>query len=207
MRRSHDSACTSASSTKQQKHFPVIQFRPYHVLTETDEVQTMLRISAPFHYSSYAKVAALLTLLTFVPAMAFAQKLPPPSRTVYKCNVADKIVYSDSPCLGAEKLEIEPSRGLSNSSGHEQLGADVRRERQREDFAEAVKPITGLNAKQLDVQGRRLKLSSNAQEECRALDKSTAASELDEKRASKQELPSIQTHLLSLRKRYRELGC
>ena len=139
--------------------------------------------------------------------MAFAQKLLPPSRTVYKCNVAGKIVYSDSPCLGAEKIEIEPTRGLSNSSGHEQLGADVRRERQREDFAEAIKPLTGLNAKQLDVQGRRMKLSSNAQQECRALDKSTAASELDEKRASKQELLSIQAHLLSLRKRYRELGC
>ena len=35
-----------------------------------------------------------------------------PSRSVYKCNGNGIPIYSDAPCLGAERLEIEPTRGV-----------------------------------------------------------------------------------------------
>jgi hypothetical protein len=60
------------------------------------------------------------------------------------------------PCLGAaEKLEVEPTRGVSKLSGSERIGSDVSRERWREGLAEAVRPITGMDAKQFATFGRR----------------------------------------------------
>ena len=44
-------------------------------------------------------------------------KLPPTSRTVYKCQEGAKTVYSDEPCLGAQRINVEPTRGLDKSSG------------------------------------------------------------------------------------------
>src|SRR5665213_1158417 len=74
-----------------------------------------------------------------------AQSLPPTSRTVYKCTDGGRVTYSDAPCLGAKKLEIEPTRGLNQVSGKERVGPDVRQELQHEQLVNAVKPVTGLN--------------------------------------------------------------
>ena len=111
---------------------------------------------------------------------ASAQSLPPTSRTVYKCIVAGKSVYSDAPCLGAQRIDVEPTRGLDASSGRAQVGADVARERQREALADALKPLTGMNAKQMDTFGRRTKLAADAQRECGALDGAVSDAERDE---------------------------
>ena len=64
-----------------------------------------------------------------------AQKLPPPSNTVYKCQAGGQTVYSDSPCLGAEKLEIEPNDGneIDPSAHRTKLMPVVQRECQRLD--------------------------------------------------------------------------
>jgi hypothetical protein len=62
-------------------------------------------------------VTSLMLLATAASAVSFAQTLPTPSRTVFKCNVNGKTTYSDSPCLGAERLEIEPSRGVGKTAG------------------------------------------------------------------------------------------
>jgi hypothetical protein len=70
----------------------------------------------------------LLTSLTLVlsSGIAFAEaKLPAPSRTAFKCEVAGKVVYSDSPCLGAQKIDVEPTRGLNKSTGRKLIGYDV----------------------------------------------------------------------------------
>ena len=81
--------------------------------------------------------------------MAFAQStLPPTSRTVYKCNEKGKTVYSDAPCLGATKVDVEPTRGFNKDTGREIIGTDVRREQHRELMADAFKPLTGLTAEQ-----------------------------------------------------------
>jgi hypothetical protein len=53
--------------------------------------------------------------------VTFAQSLPAPSRTVYKCEVGGKVTYSDSPCLGATRIDVEPTRGVSKLSGSQRV--------------------------------------------------------------------------------------
>ena len=154
-----------------------------------------------------ALFAALLLLASATSTVAFAQKLPPPSRTVFKCEEAGKVVYSDAPCLGAKKVNVEPTRGLNKSTGQERIGQDVRREQQREIMADALRPLTGMDAKQLDRSGRRMKLSTEEQKACRNLDSEIPRIEGREKLASGQEFEGVQRRLLSLRTAYRSAGC
>lgn len=151
-------------------------------------------------------IGAALCLHLSISPLAVAQSLPPPSRTVFKCEFHGRLVYSDSPCLGAKRMEVEPSRGLTTMPGA-RAGADVRREQQREAFAEAVRPLTGLDAKQLEAQGRRNKLPADAQRECRSLDNSVPILELRENDVDPQGRSVLQTQLLRLRQRFRELRC
>jgi len=59
--------------------------------------------------------------LAWLAQTCFAQtvKLPEPTRTVFKCEEAGKVTYSDAPCLGAQKVDVQPTRGLNKSSGTE----------------------------------------------------------------------------------------
>lgn len=136
-----------------------------------------------------------------------AQSLPPPARTVFRCEEGGRVVYSDVPCMGARKIEVEPTRGVSRLSGQERIGQDVRNEHMREAFAEALKPVTGMNPRQLETFGRRLKLTPEDQRECQYLDRWMPPLELEEQRASGQARLDVQTRLFALRKRFRELGC
>ena len=86
-------------------------------------------------------------------------------------------------------------------------GTDVRREREREILAEAVRPITGMDSKQLDTFGRRLKLPPEVKQACAKLDREIPSAEAEEKVATKANLPPIQSKLLVLRSKYRELKC
>jgi len=70
-----------------------------------------------------------------------AQTLHVPSRSIYKCDSNGAMTYSDAPCLGASRLEIEPTRGVGKTAGY-----DVQREQQREMIAESIRPLTGLDA-------------------------------------------------------------
>jgi hypothetical protein len=136
-----------------------------------------------------------------------AQTLHAPSRTLFKCQDQGKITYSDSPCLGAEKMEVEPTRGVNKLSGKTRIGPDVQNEIHREMFAEAVRPLTGLNAKQFEVQARRYQLSGTVQQECRRLDQDLASAEAEEKRTTKNALHEVQARLFLMRQRFRELRC
>ena len=139
---------------------------------------------------------------------AFAGGLPPPSRTVYKCEEAGKVHYSDSPCLGAKKVDVTPTRGLDKSSGRELTGADAQRERQREQFSDAVRPITGMDPQQFQQAGRRMKLSADAQRQCQVLDRTMPGAEDTERRAQgTPDLKAAQLSLYKLRKQHRDLGC
>lgn len=152
----------------------------------------------------------LLISLTIVSFSGFALAqitLPAPSRTVFKCQVAGKVVYSDSPCLGAQKIDVEPTRGLNKSTGRELLGSDVRQEQQRETLATAIQPITGMDAKQFGTFGRRMKLTSEAQKECKQLDVKIPIAEQEEKQSKSEALAQSQATLLVLRKRFREIKC
>ncbi len=150
---------------------------------------------------------AIVPLASYQLASAQPQSLPAASRTVYKCVVNNKIVYTDEPCLGAQVVNVEPTRGLNKSTGRELTGADVAREKGREQFAEAAKPITGLNPQQMEVRKRRIKLPGEAQAECNRLDGSIAQSEADERASSGDAKTDIQRNLFVMRKRSRDLRC
>jgi hypothetical protein len=136
-----------------------------------------------------------------------AQTLHAPSRTLFKCQERGKIIYSDSPCLGAEKLEVEPTRGVNKLSGKERIGPDVQRELHHEQFAEAIRPLTGMDAKQLGIQSRRYHLPGAVQQECQRLDQDLVSTEYEEKHTAKNALQPVQARLFFLRQRYRELRC
>lgn len=153
------------------------------------------------------KSTSLVVLLVGT-TLAAGQGLPPPSRTVYKCEEGGRVHYSDSPCLGAKKLEVEPTRGLNKSSGRELHGQDVRNEHFREGIAEAINPLTGMDAKQVGQFGRRQRLSPEAQTQCRALDRQLPAAEAAEKAAKTDSaLVTAQKQLFDLRAAYRKLRC
>ena len=140
-------------------------------------------------------------------SLAVAQSLPSPARHVFKCDEGGRVVYSDVPCMGAKKVDVEPTRGVSKLSGKERVGEDVRREVFKEQIAEAVRPLSGMNPRQYDAFGRRMKLSPEAQRECRQLDSQLPALEQSERQAVGGDLAEQQRRLFGLRSRYRDLGC
>ena len=148
-----------------------------------------------------------LLAAVLLPVFVSAQSLPPPSRTMYKCQAKGTTTYSESPCPGATRLEIEPSRGVSKLSGKERIGQDVFYERQREAMAEAWRPVTGMDAKELAVYSRRAQLAPAARNECRQLDQSMPEAELEERRVAPAQLREVQQRLFLLRQRSRELRC
>lgn len=155
-------------------------------------------------------IARLIAVACTAGAAAQPQpgSLRQPSRTVYKCEAAGKVTYSDEPCAGAVRVEVEPTRGLNKSSGSERTGADVARERRREGIAEALRPATGMDAKQFDTLARRQRLTPAAQDECRALDRVLPRAEADELRAATKPMKQVaQQQLLELRRRLLDLGC
>jgi hypothetical protein len=139
---------------------------------------------------------------------AMAQNLPPPSRSVYRCEVAGKTVYSDSPCLAGKKVDVEPTRGLNKSSGTERVGSDVRAERTNEAMAEALRPVFNETPEQRATRHRRAKLLSSSQIECARLDRELPAAENYDKAVSTAEdRASAERRLYSLRLRSHELKC
>ena len=149
---------------------------------------------------------AMVTLFLIGHA-AHAQNLPAPSRTVYKCVVNGKTVYADDPCIGAQRINVEPTRGMNKSTGKELTGHDVARERQTEQIAQAFKPLTGLTPKQFEVQRNRVYLPAEAKAECARLDSGIAQSEARERMEPVETRPAAQRDLFVLGKRHRELRC
>lgn len=154
-------------------------------------------------------------LAGFLMAHGHAQPLPPASRTVFKCEVDGKISYSDAPCPGAQRLEVQPTRGLNKSTGTERVGTDVQRERFHEAFAEGIKPVTGMTPEQLTKAGQRAQLTLETQRECSQLDRGLPVAEKEEAALLRQPrsaardtgLKQVQTRLLQQRQRARELRC
>jgi hypothetical protein len=142
-----------------------------------------------------------------VAAFAFAQSLPLPSRTVYRCENTGGVVYSDAACVGAKRVEVQPTRGLDRSSGAERVGADVRSERVNEAMANAMRPIFNESGEQRTKRHRRAKLPSGAQAQCRKLDDDIATLEVQEKLLSSAERAAVQQRLYGLRLQFGDLRC
>ena len=151
---------------------------------------------------------ALALLSIFLPsAVVSAQsQLPAPTRTIYKCQINGKASYSDEPCVGAQRLDIVPTRGMDRLSGSAKTGKDVAREIHSEQFAQALRPLSGMSAAEFATATRRNQLGAAAQRECRQLDTSILSSERAELRTRQAE-PAMQQDLFVLRKRYKTLGC
>jgi hypothetical protein len=146
-------------------------------------------------------------LATSVTPILKAQNLRPPSRTMYKCKVNGTTTYSDTPCLGATRIEVEPTRGVSRLSGTQRIGSDVAREQWEEGLATALRPISGMDAKQYAVFGRRRQLPVSAQQECRQLDQALPVLEDEEKHAAQPALHNVQMRLFQMRRRFSNLHC
>ena len=166
---------------------------------EGDGLWTRFSIAAVWILSFFGTLGAMRTLIAFLVCLLACGFAGAQSRTVYKCAQGGKVAYSDEPCLNATVVDATPTRGLDKSTGVSRKGFDVQREERREAVAEALRPITGMNARQFDTFGRRQKLSVDAQRECSRLDKALPA-------ATSASNPD-QTSLLLMRKRYKDFGC
>lgn len=145
--------------------------------------------------------------LAFASVAVAAQSLPPPSRTIYRCDDGKKVHYSDTPCLGAKKVDVEPTRGLNRSTGRERMGHDVRREMDNEMIADALRPILNETPEQRATRHRRFKLEPAAKSECARLDVELRKLEERERSATKEALEAAQESLLESRTRYLDLRC
>jgi uncharacterized protein DUF4124 len=84
-------------------------------------------------HRDYASGALIAALLIGAASAQTLSPLPPPSSTVFKCEADGRTVYSDSPCLGAEKLEIEPTDSKAPDAHRTKLAPASQRECQRLD--------------------------------------------------------------------------
>lgn len=149
----------------------------------------------------------ILGLLLLAVWTVAAQNLPPPSRTVYKCENGKQVYYTDSPCLGAKKVDVEPTRGLNKSTGGEIVGRDVQRERNNELMADVLRPILNETPEQRATRHKRFKLELPAKIECALLDGQIPRLVEQERSATREKLPVVQQELLSLRTRFHGLRC
>ncbi len=156
----------------------------------------------------YVQILSCLTISSCLTGIVHAQgKLPPTSRTVYKCTTDGKVVYSDEPCLGAEKINAEPTRGLNQFTGNVQRGRDVQNEMNREAFAQAVRPLTGMDANQLAVESRRQQLTPDARRQCQKLDQDIQLGEAKERAVIGDERSQVQQVLFNNRALHKRIGC
>ena len=155
--------------------------------------------------------AMLVLIVATFSICAVAQSAPTASRSAFKCKVDGKIVYSDEPCLGAEKIDFEPSKN-ANVTPRTVRSSDTRRpqpqrEPEKEANAENRHALTDAEPAPAEAVSGRARLSSTSQRECRDLESGIARLEREEKEATKPELPRVQSQLFSKRKRFVDLGC
>lgn len=152
---------------------------------------------------------SFIALMALAPTMALAQSLglPPPSRTVYKCEEGGKVSYSSEPCLGAKKIDIQPTRGMNKMTGTERTGSDVSKEKVRESIAEAIKPVTGMTPEQFAVETRRVNLQPAEKAKCKMLDREMPLVGKDEQVAPAEKKEAFRQRQYELRKMYRDLRC
>jgi len=163
------------------------------------------------HIPRTTSLPAITLLISgaFIHSTGIAQtiKSPANNRIVFKCTVDGTVVYSDNPCLGAQVLNVQPTRGLNKSTGKEVTGRDVMLEKNHEAFVNAVELLTGMDLNQFDEAKRRIYMTGKQKTECVQLDNDIVSAQSHEKVASKDALPGIQSNLVNMRTKYRGSGC
>lgn len=104
-------------------------------------------------------------------------------------------------------MDTTPTQGLDKSSGKSRKGADVINNEQDKAFAEAFRPLTGMDAEQRETLQRRFKLATDAKMECARLDGILAAQQAAVRTAGKPAVAGVEASLLVTRRRFRELRC
>jgi len=150
---------------------------------------------------------ALLILMSPWATSVAQSQLPAPSRTIYKCKIKGTVSYSDEPCLGAQRLDATPSRGVDRLSGQARTGRDVATEIHTEQFGAALRPLHGMTTSQFATAVRRNQLDPAVRRECNALEPNILGLEQAEKHADAVTIKQVQQDLFVLRKRYKELAC
>lgn len=149
----------------------------------------------------------ILTALAATCQLALGQRLPAPSREVYRCELDGQVSYSNTPCLGARRVDVEPTRGLNKSSGKDRTGADVRKERNNEMMADALRPVFGESATQRARRHHRARLDPIARAACERLDASLPPLEHKQNQVAKADLSRADERLLIERQQFQRLGC
>ncbi len=127
--------------------------------------------------------------------------------TVYRCETAGKVAYSDSPCIGATIVDATPTHGLDKMSGQSRKGKDVQQIELNHAFADAVRPVTGRSREEMDVLRRRFKLPRPDQQACERLDGQLPTLELEARKTQGAAKARAEFDLYGARKRYFELKC
>ena len=91
--------------------------------------------------------------------------------------------------------------------GRDGQGRRSRAQRNREQYADALRPLLGMDAAEYERQARRAKLLPAAKTECGRLDVDLARAEAHERTDAKASLPTTQRTLFELRSRFKELRC
>jgi hypothetical protein len=138
---------------------------------------------------------------------AVAGPLPQACRTAFKCERDGKVVYTDAPCKGGQRVETQPTSGLDTSSGKKRVGTDVRAEQLNASTEKALKPIFGETAEQRATRHHRAPLKAKSKARCAELDQAIPREEAAKRQARGDELSAAQRQLFKLRGEYRALGC
>lgn len=143
----------------------------------------------------------LLLVLVCCAAHVYAQK------RVYRCETAGRVSYSDSPCVGAQEIDATPTQGMDKMTGKSRKGQDVQRAERNAAFAEAIQPLTGMNADEYWVHHRRFPLSPSDKLECTRLDNRLPALKQAVHAAAANDLAQAEVDLYKARKRFNDLNC
>lgn len=140
-------------------------------------------------------------------SLAQTVKFLEPTRTVFKCEVAGNVTYSDALCRGAPKVDVQPTHGPNKSSGTVLIGEDVNGDRRNEVIAEAIHPVSIMSPDARAVHQRRLNLSPASKPECALLDRRVQSLQRVERELTGRDKASAQKQLFESRTRAREIGC
>lgn len=143
---------------------------------------------------------ALLVLACYV-SKVHAQK------TVYRCETAGRVSYSDAPCVGAQEIDATPTQGMDKMTGKSRKGRDVQRAEYNAAMADAIQPLTGMRAEEYKVYQRRFQLSPADKFECTRLDHRLPGLKQAVQTADPRALAQAEVELYKARKRFNDLNC
>ena len=125
----------------------------------------------------------------------------------YKCHDGARIEYSDEPCVAGQVVDTTPTQGMDKSTGVSRKGKDVQRVELQEAVATALRPLTGMNAEELQRAGRRQKLPLADKRQCATLDNEIPAQEMAARGAAGPEKAKADVKLYLSRKQFKSLKC